>query len=162
MRYLWGLLCDKVIADKYTNTLSLITIPEGFTIDKRLPLGESELELGTFFVATFWRGVDDDPLTEMQLSLRHPNGGGGEIIVETIGDKVTHVNASESIVVGIQSLRVNGSGLYHIDIALRRPGAKKWRRVASHPFILRLAPSLEATSPVLPSEPTPSAPPASS
>lgn len=146
MRYLWGALCDRAIVDEASRKLSLIDIPNGFPVKDEPPSDrKTVLALSAVFVAAFWRGKEDEPVSEVRLSLRSPDGDREVLVVTTVGDKEKTRNSSEALLMEIQSLNVKGLGLYHIDVELKDLGSKKWRKAASCAFSIWIIPPSEAT-----------------
>lgn len=163
MRLLWFLACQRAIIDRETRKISLIDVSEALNIQEEIPVGEKAgLLLGLQLAAAFWFGDgDDEPIAEVRLRLRAPDGKTRDLKTLELGESGKVINSSARLLIRVESIEYKGEGVYHFELDMRSKGKLRWKQVSSYPLIVRTRPSPAASLGPF-SEGRPSAPPESS
>ena len=167
MRYLWSTLCRRAIIDKETDLLSLIDIPESITINQVVPHElpadtKIGVVIGHTFVAVFWYGEHDEPVAEVRLFWRTPDGERQLLGQAELNQSGKPRNSSHRVLVEIANAAYRGLGVYVLELESRSKGAKKWRQLSAYPLVIALNPEYATTSLEQPSGPIPASLPESS
>jgi len=119
----WAIVCQRIITDQQTNTVSYIDAIEGLQL-RKLPGTSPPFSLGTL-----WERGDDDEELQIRFRVVRPGGEkGGEFVSNPT--RLTRPHHRMNAVIG--GLKADKPGRYEIRIDQRR--GERWRKVASLPI----------------------------
>jgi hypothetical protein len=161
MRHVWSVLCQETRIEKPSTKLSLIDIPEVFTIygdpvGMAPPGSKIFVRVALTVASLFWVEVDNDPGLDLRIWLITPGGLREDYLKKSpdISGQGHQKDNTLSLLVTFEGFSFDGFGVYAFDLFMRPKRAKRrWTRAASIPFNVRLATASDpaaSDSPALP------------
>jgi hypothetical protein len=132
-KIVWALLCDRVIIDRDTNSVSYIDAIE------RLQARELPSGLPRVNVATLWARESDDDTLQVRFKLFSPSTAKSEVLFTTDELKL---NWRQRVHLNLQGATVKEEGEYRIVVDQR--SGNRWRKAAELPLMIELEKTAES------------------
>lgn len=129
IRLLWALLCQRVITDRETNSISCVDIIESFSANA-LPCVVPSL-----FVSTCWRGACKET-AKLTMGLRVEAPSGKEMLRYDLPDQSLEAGKGHRVNVNISGLKLDEEGEHQVDILVKT--GSRWSKTAKLFFSVAL------------------------
>lgn len=132
--------CEKIVEDKSTNNISLISIMQEVTFEvpkEMIPLPAKAMVPQAWSVFSMWqREADERPEFETKVSMVSPDG---ELILETEVAKIDFLNhkvLSQRVVMHISGFPVGYTGQCHVVLKTKQKGDTEYSEAARFPITI--------------------------
>lgn len=153
IRNVWTVLCKMVIENKRTNNSVLIETIEKISLQIR-PEYTSRVynTLFQYVLATYWYNDDKDSnrTGSFRVTFVTPSGRKSKPTEITLD---LAPNGYYKWFININTIQLDGEGVYNIQVDLKEDGKNRWKRVTTTPF--QVAYNVDENAPMMESVPPP-------
>lgn len=136
-RHVWSVLCERALVDQDTQSVSMIDVIEELLLEGELPAGRVDVPLQASLV-TYWTRSAQDAPEQGQSRLRVLSPMGEALASGKPSDVSLREQTRAQVVSRIDSMPLEGEGVYQLVIDLRGEQDTDWSEAGRVPLEVRV------------------------